>query len=86
MTASGTTVTLSWQRAPDATGYKVFRDNVPITTQPVRGTSFTDPGLKPGVYTYSVISYFVAEGGGEIEGEMTPRPSTQVILSRCSSP
>ncbi len=85
-TAAGTTVTLNWQAAPDATGYKVFRDNAPITTQPVRGTSFVDQGLKPGLYKYSVISYFVAEGAGEIEGELIPRPSVQVILSRCSSP
>ncbi|MDQ6886126.1 MAG: fibronectin type III domain-containing protein [Gemmatimonadota bacterium] len=82
---AGTMVTLNWQLAPDATGYKVFRDDVPITTQPVRGTSLVDQGLKPGVYTYSVISYF-AEGAGDVEGELTPRPRIQVILSRCSSP
>jgi hypothetical protein len=82
-TSLGTTVTLSWIPAFDATGYLVFRDGQPITTQPVRGTSYVDPGLAPGLYTYSVISFYRSQDAGEIQGELTPRPSVQVVLSRC---
>lgn len=85
-TSLGTTVTLSWERAPDATGYTVFRDNSPITAQPVRVTSYVDPGLEPGLYTYSVASFFSTETAGEIPGEMSPLPSVQVVLSRCVHP
>lgn len=82
-TSLGTTVTLHWDPAPDATGYTVFRGDSPITTQPVRGTSYVDQGLQPGIYTYSVISFYTAEGAGEFQGELSPRPSVQVLLSRC---
>jgi hypothetical protein len=79
----GTTVTLRWEPAPDATGYTVFRDNAPITAQPVRGTLYVDQGLAPGIYTYSVVSFYAAEGAGEFQGELSPRSSVQVLLSRC---
>ena len=79
-------VSLRWDAAPDATGYTVFRDDTPITTQPVRGTSYVDQGLKPGVYTYSVTSFYSSEGIGETPGELTPRPSVQVVLSGCVRP
>jgi hypothetical protein len=85
-TSLGTTITLHWEPAPDATGYTVFRNNTPITTQPLRGTSYVDPGLQPGLYTYSVTSFYSAEGVGEIPGDLNPRPSVQVILSRCARP
>ena len=85
-TALGTTVTLAWQPVFDATGYTVFRDNTPITTQPVRGTSYVDQGLEPGLYTYSVTSFFSTEAAGEIQGELNPRSSIQVVLSRCTHP
>ena len=81
--SQGTTVTLGWLPAFDATGYKVFRDGQALTSQPVRGTSYVDTGLAPGLYTYSVISYYVSQDAGEIQGELTPRPSVQVVLSRC---
>jgi hypothetical protein len=79
----GSTVTLGWVSAFDATGYMVFRDGQPITSQPVRGTSYVDQGLPPGLYTYSVISFYRSQDAGEIQGELTPRPSVQVLLSRC---
>jgi hypothetical protein len=82
-TSLGTTVTLHWEPAPDATGYMVFRDDTPLAAQPVRGTSYVDQGLAPGIYTYSAISFYAAEGAGEIQGELSPRPSVQVLLSRC---
>jgi hypothetical protein len=85
-TSMGTTVTLHWEPAPDATGYTVFRNNTPITAQPVRGTSYVDPGLQPGLYSYSVTSFYRAEGLGEIPGELNPRASVEVILSRCARP
>ncbi|MDQ3136223.1 MAG: fibronectin type III domain-containing protein [Gemmatimonadota bacterium] len=87
-TSSGTTITLRWDPAPDATGYKVFRgDNpTPVTPQPVRGTSYVDSGLPSGLYTYSVITFYQAEGAGEIQGELSPRSSVQVVLSRCVRP
>jgi hypothetical protein len=85
-TSLGTTVTLTWLPVPDATGYSVFRDNAPITAQPVRGTSYVDTGLKPGLYTYSVASFFSTEAAGEIPGETSQLPSIQVVLSRCARP
>lgn len=85
-TSLGTTVTLTWLPVPDATGYSVFRDNAPITVQPVRSTSYVDTGLKPGLYTYSVASFFSTETAGEIPGETSPLPSIQVVLSRCARP
>jgi hypothetical protein len=85
-TSMGTTISLHWEPAPDATGYTVFRNNTPITAQPVRGTSYVDPGLQPGLYTYSVTSFYSPEGAGEIQGELNPRPTVQVILSRCPRP
>lgn len=85
-TSLGTTVTLTWQPVFDATGYTVFRNNTPITAQPVRGVSYVDPGLQPGLYTYSVASLFSTESAGEIPGEVSPLPSIQVVLSRCSHP
>jgi hypothetical protein len=85
-TTSLGTVTLRWDPAPDATGYTVFRDDTPITTQPVRAASYVDQGLKPGVYTYSVVSFYSSEGVGETQGELSPRPSVQVVLSGCVRP
>jgi hypothetical protein len=63
----------------------VFRDNNPIAPQPVRGTSYVQ-GLKPGLYTYSVISLYIADGQGEVQGELNPRPAVQVVLSGCARP
>jgi hypothetical protein len=82
----GTKVTLSWQPVVDATGYIVFRDKSRLTTQAVRGTSYVDTPPQPGLYTYSVASYFSTEAAGEIEGEMSPLPSIEVILSGCPRP
>ncbi len=82
-TSFGTTVTLGWLPAPDASGYQVFRNDSPISAQPVRGTSYVDQGLAPGIYSYSVVSFYQAEGAGEILGELNPRSSIQVLLSRC---
>ncbi|MEO8089651.1 MAG: fibronectin type III domain-containing protein [Gemmatimonadales bacterium] len=85
-TSLGTTVTLSWQPVLDATGYQVFRNGSPITPQPVRGISYVDTGLQPGLYTYSVASFFSTESAGEIPGELSPLQSIQVVLSRCARP
>jgi hypothetical protein len=85
-TAQGTNVTLTWLPAFDATGYIVFRDNVRITSQPVRGTSYLDIVSQPGLYRYSVASYFSTEAAGEIEGELSPLPTIEVVLSRCPRP
>lgn len=85
-TSLGTNVTLSWLPVFDATGYMVFRDNVRITSQPVRGTSYLDIVSQPGLYRYSVASFFSTEAGGEIEGETSALPSIQVVLSRCPRP
>jgi hypothetical protein len=85
-TTLGTNVTLSWLPVFDATGYMVFRDNVRITSQPVRGTSYLDIVSKPGLYRYSVASFFGTEASGEIEGEISPLPTIQVVLSRCPRP
>ncbi len=85
-TALGTNVTLSWLPVLDATGYIVFRDKVRLTSQPVRGTSYLDIVSQPGLYRYSVASYFTTESGGEIEGEMSPLPTIEVVLSRCARP
>jgi hypothetical protein len=85
-TSLGTTVTLTWQPVHDATGYRVFRDNTLITPQTLRSTSYVDQGLTPGLYTYSVISFFDTEAAGEIQGELEPRSSLQVVLSRCARP
>ncbi len=82
-TSLGTTVSLTWEPAFDATGYMVFRNEIPIATQPVRGTSYVDQGLAPGIYTYSVIAFYRSQDAGEIQGELVPRPSVQVLLSRC---
>lgn len=85
-TALGTNVTLSWLPVFDATGYMVFRDNVRITSHPVRGTSYLDIVAQPGLYRYSVASFFSTEADGEIEGEISPLPTIQVVLSRCPRP
>jgi hypothetical protein len=85
-TSLGTTVTLTWQPVRDATGYRVLRDNALITPQTLRSTSYVDQGLEPGLYTYSVISFFDTEAAGEIQGELEPRSSLQVVLSRCARP
>lgn len=85
-TALGTNVTLSWLPVFDATGYIVFRDNVRITSQPVRGTSYLDVVSQPGLYRYSVASFFSTEAGGEIEGELSPLPTIEVVVSRCPRP
>lgn len=85
-TAQGTNVTLNWLPLFDATGYMVFRDNVRITSQPVRGTSYLDIVSQPGLYRYSVASFFSTEADGEIEGEISPLPTIQVVLSRCPRP
>ncbi len=85
-TSLGTKVTLSWLPVVDATGYVVFRDKVRITGQPIRGTSYLDVVSQPGLYTYSVASFFSTETAGEIEGEMSPLPTIQVVLSRCPRP
>ena len=85
-TTLGTNVTLSWLPVFDATGYIVFRDNVRITGQPVRGTSYLDVVSQPGLYRYAVASLFSTETGGEIEGETSHLPTIEVVLSRCPRP
>jgi chitodextrinase len=54
---TGTSVSLSWSAATDnagVTGYTVSRDGTAIAT--LTGTSYTDSGLAPGSYGYSVVA------------------------------
>ena len=49
------TVTLSWSAVSGATGYKISRDGVLISTQ--TGLTYTETVTKGQTYTYSVVAY-----------------------------
>jgi subtilase family serine protease/flagellar hook assembly protein FlgD len=53
---SGVDVRLDWTAAAgsDVAGYVVERDDVPLTPQPIPGTTFLDGGPGEGTYRYSV--------------------------------
>lgn len=78
-------VSLVWQAAPDASGYLVIRDNAQLTTQPVRGTSYTDTGVLAGIHTYRVVPYYRVEGLGEIEGDIINSPVVRIVVTRCGT-
>jgi hypothetical protein len=66
-TVSGNIVTLSWDSASGATGYKVYRNTSESGTYTflanASGTSYTDSGLAAGTYYYKVSA--VSSGGSE---------------------
>ena len=49
------TVTLSWSAVSGATGYKISRDGVLISTQ--TGLTYTETVTKGQTYTYSIVAY-----------------------------
>jgi subtilase family serine protease/flagellar hook assembly protein FlgD len=65
--ALGRDVTLEWTGSPsaDVSGYHVSRGGVRLTMTPTPGTSFLDPGLSEGRYSYTVV----AVDGAGLESE-----------------
>ena len=56
-TGSARQVALSWQASTDnvaVTGYRVLRGGVPLTTVGGSATTYTDPNLAAGTYSYTV--------------------------------
>lgn len=79
-------VTLKWQPAADASGYVVFRDGAQITSQPVRGTTFTDVNVTSGIRAYAVASLYRVDGKGETFGTAVGNsPVLRVVVSRCGT-
>jgi fibronectin type 3 domain-containing protein len=67
-------VALTWGSSSDnvgVVGYYVYRNGAPIVS--VSGTSFTDPALAPGYYSYTVAAYDAA-------GNISPRSSSANIM------
>ena len=63
-------VSLSWSGSTDnvaVAGYYVYRNGVSITS--VNGTSFTDSGLTPGYYSYTVAAY---DAAGNVSRQSAP--------------
>lgn len=81
-------VVLTWT-APDndggsaVTGYCVYRDGVKITDALVSGTSYTDDGLKPGTYVYTVRAVNeVGEGASSREASaVVAAPPEEITYS-----
>lgn len=56
-TVTGNSVPLNWTAVPDATGYRVLRNNVQIATLAVNVLTYTDSTVQPQTaYTYSVVA------------------------------
>jgi hypothetical protein len=73
--AGDTVVTLTWQAAPGATGYFVYRDGArnPLNLKPITETRYQDIGLSDGrTYTYTVAPVI-----GGAQGQRLPE--VQVI-------
>jgi chitodextrinase len=77
VTASAdTTISLTWDPMPSASGFSVYRNTVRVNSNPVLGTSFTDTGLSPGT-TYSYTVKAIDSSGAEsaasnpVEGKTT---------------
>ena len=78
-----TSVALSWTAATDnvgVTGYDVYRGSTKVTT--VTATSFTDSGLSPGGYTYTVVARDAAGNSSPPSNAVT----VNVGCSDCSPP
>lgn len=56
-TVNNTNVNLSWTAANPADSYKIYRNNAQIASG-VTSTSYTDVGLTPGTYSYTVRTVY----------------------------
>ncbi|MGK5683100.1 hypothetical protein [Actinoplanes sp. URMC 104] len=75
ITAGDSTVSLTWEEAPGATAYLVFRDNNQVTT--VNAPTFTDTDVANGTaYTYTVraTNSFMQLSSPTAPVTATPRP------------
>jgi len=78
---TNTTVSLTWQPAPGAAGYNIYRDDVKVNPQPVTASRYVDTGLQSGTtYTYHVRS--VAASGSESQ----PTPDVQAVTKGTPPP
>jgi len=68
----GTYVHLSWDAAPDAINYQVFRDGIRISTQ--SSTEYIDHLIYGGDYTYYVIA--------QLSSNYTTLPSNRVTINK----
>jgi hypothetical protein len=51
---NSTDISLSWSGVSGATSYWIYRNNYVIAI--IQGTSYTDSGVSPGTYTYSIAA------------------------------
>ncbi len=63
VTASSGTAVLSWNQPqayclPNLAGYHVFRDEILLTVMPYNDTTYTDAGLQPGNYCYTISAVY----------------------------
>ena len=70
-------ILLAWTAPPFASGYKIRRgDGTWLNNgQSIRGVTFLDTGLPPmKTQTYRLVAYYMEDGVGEIEGDLTQLP------------
>lgn len=77
-------VSLSWSGATDnvgVTGYDVARNGTKVGT--VTGTTFTDPGLAPGTYSYTVTAH---DAAGNVSAASNAVSATLGCPGDCTAP
>ena len=79
-------VSLSWQASTDnvgVTGYNIFRGGTQVATVGGTTTSYTDTGLAPGTYTYTVQA---ADGAGNVSNASNTATATVADTTKPSTP